>query len=76
MDKQCKHEWVVFSTAVADVYIMVQCCTCGSVGVIKESTMEEWGEAFYAPSRPYRWRGRDERVEDIQECEGFYIRKA
>jgi len=49
------HEWVVFSTALAEVWIMVQCVGCGAHGTVDHSTTEEWSKAFYAPEKPYRW---------------------
>lgn len=57
----CDHEWVVFSTAINDGCLMVQCVNCGAHGSVDDPTEEEWSEAFYAPSHPYRWMD-DERV--------------
>lgn len=56
-------EWWVFSTALADVALLVHCPRTGATGVVRNPTKEEWAEAFHAPSNPYRWRGGDERVE-------------
>jgi hypothetical protein len=55
--EMCKdgHEWVVFSTALRDVCLMVQCVECGASGTVDDPTKEEWSEAFHAPTRPYRW---------------------
>lgn len=50
-----KHEWVVFGTAVTEVWIMVQCVECGAHGTVDVSTKEEWGAAFYADETPYQW---------------------
>lgn len=50
------HEWVVFSTALQDVCLMLQCLNCGMHGTVDDPTKEEWREAFHAPSNPYRWR--------------------
>lgn len=50
-----EHEWVVFSTAIGDHCLMVQCVECGAVGSVADPSMDEWGDAFHAPSRPYRW---------------------
>jgi len=50
-----KHEWVVFSTALAEVWIMVQCVECGAHGTVDDPTKDEWAEAFHAPSQPYLW---------------------
>ena len=50
------HEWVVFSTALAEGWLMLQCVECGRHGTVENPSREEWSEAFHAPSRPYRWR--------------------
>ena len=50
-----QHEWVVFSTALADCCLMVQCVDCCEMGTIDDPSEKEWSEAYYAPSRPYRW---------------------
>lgn len=52
---QCEHEWVVFSTAIADVCLMLECQKCGAYGTVNDPTAEEWGDAFHAPGNPYRW---------------------
>jgi hypothetical protein len=49
------HEWVVFSTALADVSLMVRCDGCGAWGTVDDPSAEEWSEAFHAPTKPYRW---------------------
>ena len=49
------HIWVVFSTALADSWLMLQCVECGLHGVVKDSSKEEWSRAFNAPSKPYQW---------------------
>ena len=49
------HEWVVFSTALAEGWLMLQCVECLARATIDDPTEEEWAEAFHAPSRPYRW---------------------
>lgn len=54
--KICKqHEWVVFSTALQEGWLMLQCVECGMMGTVENPTKEEWSEAFHAPSQPYRW---------------------
>lgn len=52
-----KHEWEVYSTAIADVCIMVR-CGCGAVGNIPNGRFEhaDWNKAFRAPSEPYPLR--------------------
>lgn len=49
------HEWVVYSTALQERWLMLQCAECGAMGTIDAPTTEEWSAAFHAPSRPYRW---------------------
>lgn len=49
------HEWVVFSTALREGWLMLQCVECGAMATVENPTTEEWGEAFHAPSAPYRW---------------------
>jgi hypothetical protein len=49
------HEWVVFSTAIAERWLMVQCLDCGLHGTVNDPTKKEWTEAFGAPTQPYRW---------------------
>jgi hypothetical protein len=56
-----RHEWVVFSTAIKDVCLMVQCVECGAHGTVDDPTKDEWAEAFYASENPYRW-GDNSRV--------------
>jgi hypothetical protein len=51
----CEHEWVVFSTALTEVWLMVQCVNCGLHGTVDDPTKEEWNRAFDAPDHPYRW---------------------
>lgn len=53
---QHRHEWVVFSTALREGWLMLQCVECGEMGVVKDPSSAEWSEAFRAPSRPYRWK--------------------
>jgi hypothetical protein len=54
-DAEHAHEWVVFSTALADRWLMLQCVGCGLHAVVENPSEEEWKKAFHAPSRPYRW---------------------
>lgn len=51
----CKHEWIVYSTALVPATIMLQCHLCGEHGGVLEHTAEEWALAYHAPSSPYRW---------------------
>src|SRR5690349_11366664 len=52
---ECNHEWVVFSTALQDVCLMLECVSCGALGTVDDPSEEEWGEAFHAPDEPYGW---------------------
>lgn len=49
------HEWVVYSTALVQGWLMLQCVECWAMGTIDEPCEHEWSEANHAPSRPYRW---------------------
>ena len=55
------HEWVVYSTAMQEGWLMVQCVECWAMGTIDDPSKEEWSAAYHAPSRPYRWH-EDARV--------------
>ena len=50
------HDWVVFSTALREARLLLQCVECGAMGTVDESTTDEWAEASSAPSNPYRWQ--------------------
>jgi hypothetical protein len=49
------HEWVVYSTALEQRRLLLQCDTCGLHATVDDPTKEEWSAAFQAPSKPYRW---------------------
>jgi hypothetical protein len=49
------HEWVVYSTALNQGWLLLQCVECGLHGTIENPSKEEWEKAFFAPSKPYRW---------------------
>ncbi len=51
-----QHEWVVFSTALAEGWLMLQCVRCGTHGTVNDPTSDEWSAAFYAPDQPYQWK--------------------
>jgi hypothetical protein len=70
----CQHEWVVFSTALLDHALMLECATCHAFGVVEDPSAGEWGEAFYAPSRPYRWAAA-ERVHFIAAGSKPHVRR-
>lgn len=53
---QTGHEWVVYSTALLEGWLMLQCVECHAMGTIDDPSKHEWSGAFHAPSRPYRWR--------------------
>jgi len=55
-EKTCQHhEWVVFSTALKERWLMLQCAKCGIMGTVEDPSEEEWSVAFHTPSRPYSW---------------------
>lgn len=66
MDVQ-KRDWMVFSTAISDGVLMLECQITGAFGIVRNPSKEEWSEAFHAPSNPYRWQGGDDRVEVVNE---------
>jgi hypothetical protein len=74
---RCKsHEWVVFSTCLGTVELMVECAKCGAFGTVASPTQEEWSEAFHAPSKPYAWH--DPSRVTIREPGGigpYYVRR-
>jgi hypothetical protein len=77
LDKQCDHEWVVFSTAIQDVCLMLQCVICGAHGSVDDPTAEEWSEAYHAPSHPYLWTANDRvNVQSVLPPDIWYVRKA
>jgi hypothetical protein len=51
----CEHEWVVFSPAIEDRVLMVECASCHAGGVVEDSSPEEWAAAHHAAAVPYRW---------------------
>ena len=54
-------EWMVFSTAIKQGWLMLYCDKTGRTGSVRDPSPEEWAAAFYAPSAPYRWHD-DKRV--------------
>jgi hypothetical protein len=36
-------------------WLMLQCVECGQHATVEEPSLEEWSQAFFAPSRPYLW---------------------
>ncbi len=55
----CNHEWVVFSTALQEVCLMVECVECGAFGTVDDPTKQEWRRAFSASSHPYGWAAKE-----------------
>ncbi len=49
------HQWIVFSIALAEGWLMLNCTTCGAMGTVDEPTKAEINQAYRAPSRPYEW---------------------
>jgi hypothetical protein len=65
----CQHEWFVFSTAIEDGVLMVECAHCHRAGIVEEPSREEWAAAYTAPSHPYRWE-QGERVRTLDNTPG------
>ncbi len=59
-----KRDWWVYSTAIANGSILVQCHKTGAYGHIPNPSSREWNKAFYAPSNPYRWKESERVVVD------------
>lgn len=58
-----KNDWWVYSTAIAEGVLMLQCKVTGAKGIVTNPSEEEWNEAYHAPSKPYHWTGGEDRVE-------------
>lgn len=56
-DGQKRHHWMVYSTAICPPTIMVECPFCRKTGSIPYGvfTVDEWREAYSAPSCHYHW---------------------
>ena len=59
-----KHDWLVYSTAIAEKVLMVQCRNTGERGYVPSPTKEEWDAAYHAPSSPYPWKDNSRVVID------------
>ena len=59
--KTCTHDWEVYSTALEDVCLELQCKKCAILGEVPDPTKEEWSKGYSAPSNPYPWT-ENERV--------------
>lgn len=66
MSAEIAREWWVFSTALKDVVLMLECRKTGAFGIVRNPSKAEWRRAFTAPSDPYRWT-ENERVELVRE---------
>jgi len=58
----CEHEWMVYSTAINQGCLELQCTKCALVGSVNDPTEDEWERAYYADEGPYPWKEID-RVE-------------
>ena len=64
----CDHKWMVFSTSLVPPTIMVYCPLCGIHGRVEDYSAEEWGDAFYAPDKNYRWHDDKRVVAQVREA--------
>jgi hypothetical protein len=71
--KPHQHEWVVFSTALKECCLMVQCVECGTIGTVDDPSQKEWQDAFDAPSNPYRWDDESRVTVRFVECRQCYV---
>lgn len=71
------HEWVVFSTALKEGWLMLQCVDCGMHGAVENPSTKEWSKGFQAPSRPYCWHDESRVTVKDTKTEGipYVIRK-
>lgn len=52
----CEHEWMVYPTAMAQVFwMMLECEKCRALGTIQDPTKAEWSVGLRSPSKSYRW---------------------
>ena len=58
MNDEHKHEWKVFSTALAEVALMLT-CKCGAFGTVDDPTHKEWCDSANAMEHPYLWNDND-----------------
>lgn len=65
MAQECEHQWWAHGTALSPPTILVQCACCRCLGTTTEFTDEQWKEAFWAPSQPFRWEGAVEKIGSI-----------
>lgn len=56
-------EWIVYSTAVSNVALLLSCPELGINGFVLDPTKKEWEEAFYAPTKSYKWAGGNDRIQ-------------
>lgn len=50
-----KYDWWVYSTALGNGWLMLECRATGATGTVRDPSAKEWSDAFTAPSDPYRW---------------------
>lgn len=75
-DRPCKHEWVVYSTALTEGWLMLQCVQCGTMGTVDDPSKNEWNQAYHAPSRPYQWRVSSRVTIRHKDVDEFYVVRA
>jgi succinate dehydrogenase/fumarate reductase-like Fe-S protein len=51
-----EHKWVVYSTALAEVSLLVRCIECGALGSVRDPSEEEWFEGAAPAEQTYRVR--------------------
>jgi hypothetical protein len=67
------HEWIVFSCALSEVWLMLQCIVCGAMGTVDDPTKEEWNEASYSPVKPYIWSDNSRVTIRDETAPKFYV---
>ena len=70
-DSEQPHDWYVYSTAVEDRVLLVECRNTGERGYVANPTPKEWRQAFRAPSNPYPWTDETRVIVDNNVCPPF-----
>jgi hypothetical protein len=59
-----EREWVVFSTALRQGWLLLECRITGNTGTVRDPSEKEWNDAWWAPSEPYIWKDNSRVIED------------
>ena len=70
-ENELGRDWWVYSTAIEDKVLLVECRKTGERGYVADPTLDEWRNAFHAPSNPYPWSDNVRVVIDPNTCPPF-----